>query len=83
MEPHPWNLPLLKGAEILGVFWGSWTQHDPAASQRNFAELLEMFADGRLRPQVTAYPLAEYREALAALAGRRAVGKLVLVTDQA
>ena len=76
----PMNLPLLKGASIVGVFWGSWTQHDPAASQQNFAELREMFEDGRLKPRITPYPLAEYREALTSLAERRAVGKVVLVT---
>ena len=72
------NLMLLKGVNVLGVFWGSWTQRDPAASLQSFAELRRMFEDGRLRPRVTPYPLAEYGEALAALAGRRAVGKLVL-----
>ena len=78
----PLNLALLKGASIVGVFWGSWTKHDPAGSRQNFAELGEMFEDGRLRPRVTTYPLAEYGAALAALAERRAVGKLVLVMDE-
>jgi NADPH:quinone reductase len=78
----PLNLTLLKSANVLGVYWGSWAQRDPQASRENFAELRRMFEDGRLEPQVTPYPLADYREALAALAERRAVGKLVLTMDR-
>ena len=74
----PLNLLLLKGADVRGVFWGSWTQRDPAAVRENLAELKGMFEDGRLKPRVETYPLADYREALEALAERRAVGKLVL-----
>ncbi len=78
----PLNLALLKGANIQGVFWGSWAQRDPAASQGNFAELMKMLVDGRLQPRVTPYPLADYHQALSALAERRAVGKLVLVNAE-
>ncbi len=76
----PLNLALLKSAHIIGVFWGAWTQRDPAGSAQNFLELQQRFEDGRLTPQVTTYPLAHFGEALGALAGRRAVGKLVLLT---
>ncbi len=74
----PLNLALLKGARIVGVFWGSWAEREPAASAENFRRLANMFADGQLRPQVTTFPLASYRDAFASLAERRAVGKLVL-----
>jgi NADPH2:quinone reductase len=73
------NLALLKGVSIVGVFWGSWTGKDPAASAENFAELFEMVANGQLHPRVTdVYPLSEYEAAYAALTGRRARGKVVL-----
>ncbi len=75
----PLNLALLKSAGIVGVFWGAWTQRDPKESARNFAELQAMFQDGRLKPQVTTFPLEDHQQALGALAGRRAKGKLVLV----
>ena len=75
----PLNLALLKSAHIIGVFWGSWTQRDPADSAQNFRELQQMFEEGRLKPRVTPYPFADFRQALGELAGRRARGKLVLV----
>lgn len=74
----PLNLALLKSAQIVGVFWGSWTQRDPAESARNFLELQQMFESGRLTPRVTAFPLDDHQDALGALAERRAKGKLVL-----
>ncbi len=74
----PLNLALLKGARIVGVFWGAWAERDPVASNKNFDRLGTMFADGSIRPEVTALPLASFGEAFGALAQRRAVGKLVL-----
>ena len=75
----PLNLPLLKGCSVVGVFWGAWAQRDPRASSRNFVELKELFEDGRLRPRVTPFALADYRKAFDFMAERRARGKLVLV----
>ena len=75
----PLNLALLKGVSIVGVFWGSWAEKDPAASSLNFEELFAMVAEGRLRPRVTdVYPLEEYEAAFDALTDRRARGKVVL-----
>jgi NADPH2:quinone reductase len=75
----PLNLMLLKGVSLVGVFWGSWTAKDPAASLRNFGELFAMVAEGKLHPRVTdVYPLEEYEAAFDALTGRRATGKVVL-----
>ncbi|MDF1595550.1 MAG: NADPH:quinone oxidoreductase family protein [Acidimicrobiia bacterium] len=75
----PLNLMLLKGVSLVGVFWGSWTSKDPAASLRNFGELFAMVAEGKLHPRVTdIYPLEEYEAAFEALTDRRATGKVVL-----
>jgi NADPH2:quinone reductase len=74
----PLNLTLLKGLQIVGVFWGTWTKRDPAASQQNFVELKEMFEKGQLKPRVTTYPLTEFAPALRELSERRARGKIVL-----
>ena len=74
----PLNLTLLKGASVVGVFWGNWIMRDPAASARNFGELFNMLADGTLHPAVTdVYPLADYVQAFGALTGRSATGKVV------
>ena len=78
----PLNLPLLKSASITGVFWGAWTQRDPAASAANFAELFSMVESGALHPQVSAvYPLDGFVEAFGLLTGRAAKGKVVLEID--
>ncbi|WP_110970744.1 NADPH:quinone oxidoreductase family protein [Pseudomonas huaxiensis] len=75
----PANLVLLKGAAVLGVFWGSFAQRQPADNAANFQQLFAWFAEGKLKPLVSkTYPLAEAGLAIEQLAGRKAVGKLVV-----
>jgi NADPH2:quinone reductase len=75
----PLNLVLLKGSAIVGVYWGAWLQREPDASRREMESLLGMLQDGRLRPLISArYPLARTAAALAAIAERRATGKIVV-----
>lgn len=75
----PLNLPLLKGCAIVGVYWGSFAQREAEAQRANEAALWNHFEAGRLRPVVGAvYALDEHRAAFAALAERRALGKLVV-----
>ena len=75
----PANLPLLKGCAIVGVYWGAWLQQEPEASRREMGELAGWLADGRVRPRVSArYPLARAADAISALAGRAATGKIVI-----
>ncbi|MCC5860613.1 MAG: NADPH:quinone oxidoreductase family protein [Gammaproteobacteria bacterium] len=75
----PMNLPLLKGASIVGVFWGSFVAREPEVARENHLELLDHYAAGRLQVHVGAtYPLAQAAEALALLAGRGALGKVVV-----
>lgn len=77
----PLNLALLKGASLVGVFWGSWVRRDQAASAQNFAELFQLMADGKIRPRVTSsFPLGEFEKAYAQLTSRKARGKVVLTT---
>jgi NADPH2:quinone reductase len=80
--PHlPINLALLKGCQLVGVFWGSFTVRDPERNQRNLAELAEWCAQGKLRPLVSAtYPLEEVATALRSMLERKVTGKVVLVT---
>ena len=78
----PLNLALLKGCQIVGVFWGAFAEREPAANQRNNQELVEMYSKGTLRPHVSArFPLAEGGAAINALAERRVLGKLVVTID--
>lgn len=75
----PLNLALLKGCQIVGVFWGAWTGRDPAANQENIRELMDLYADGKIKPHVSAcYPMDRAGEAITDLAERRAQGKVVV-----
>lgn len=75
----PLNLPLLKGAGILGVFWADSLLRDPAGHQAAVAELAALHAAGRIRPRIHArFPLDRVPEAMTLLASRRATGKIVI-----
>jgi NADPH2:quinone reductase len=78
----PWNLPLLKGASVVGVFWGAFTVAEPEQHAQNMRDLMDMLADGTLTPRVTAsYALDEYEAAFSDLAMRRVKGKVVMRTS--
>lgn len=78
----PLNLTLLKGCQIVGVFWGMFTMRQPKDHAANVTELMHLYTDGKIRPRVTAhYPLEEAGKALADIEARRAVGKIVLTVD--
>ena len=75
----PLNLALLKGCDIVGVFWGSFVERDPAGHRANTAQLLSWCAEGKLSSHVHAtYPLAEAATALKAIASRQVMGKVIL-----
>lgn len=79
IQKIPANLPLLKGASVVGVFWGRFAETEPAAQAENTRELLEHFAAGRLKPHVSqVFPLDDASAALDCLAERRAMGKVVV-----
>ena len=75
----PLNLVLLKGVVIKGFEFRTFAEHAPEASRRDRAELLGLFADGKIRPFVSSvYPLDRVGEALREVADRRAIGKVVV-----
>ena len=75
----PFNLYLLKSANVMGVFWGAWTERDPEGHRANNAQLLAWAAEGKLSSHVHAvYPLADAPVALKALAARQVMGKVIL-----
>ena len=76
----PLNLALLKGCQIVGVFWGDFVRREPTECARQLAVLSAWARDGRIRPLVSArFPLAQAHAALNAVAERRAVGKIVVL----
>jgi NADPH2:quinone reductase len=79
----PLNLPLLKVCSIVGVFWGSFMEHDPKRGRHNIHELITWFSEGKLKPHVSAtYPLERVADALNDLLNRKVTGKAVLVTSE-
>jgi NADPH2:quinone reductase len=78
----PLNLTLLKGCQVVGVFWGDFARRDPKANAANIAELMQLYAKGAIRPLVSErFPLARAGEAIARLAGRHAKGKIVVTME--
>ena len=75
----PANLPLLKGAAVIGVFWGSFAQRQPQDNVANFEQLFAWYAEGKLKPLVSqTFALEDTAQAINTLAARKAVGKLVI-----
>lgn len=78
----PLNLALLKGFQIVGVFWGASLMRDPKHGFANQQHLLAMISEGKLKPFVSAHvPLAHAGEALRLLMDRKATGKVVVTMD--
>lgn len=79
----PLNLTLLKGASIVGVFWGAFAQREPKTSMQNFGQILSWIASGQLKQHIyKQYALAEAPSALRDLMERRVVGKAVVVINE-
>ena len=75
----PLNLTLLKSCDIRGVFWGAFVAGNPKAHAENVAELMQMYADGKIKPHVSNhYPLEKSADAILELANRKAQGKVVI-----
>jgi NADPH2:quinone reductase len=77
----PLNLALLKGASVVGVFWGDFTRREPQEFAQSVRQLGEWYAQGKLRPHVSqTLPLEKAADALKLMAARQVKGKLVLTT---
>lgn len=75
----PLNLALLKGASLVGVFWGRFAGEEPEVNLKNIEELWELFDSGKISPVVTdSYPIEQYEDAFNCMIERRARGKVVL-----
>ena len=76
----PLNLTLLKGASIVGVFWGGFAKNEPKASAAALAELAQWYAQGKIKPVIDrTMPMAELKAAYAYMGSRGVKGKLVMV----
>jgi NADPH2:quinone reductase len=78
----PLNLALLKGASIVGVFWGDFARREPWAFAAMMAELAQWYAQGKVKPVIDrTMPMSQLKEAYAHMGSRGVKGKLVMVND--
>jgi len=76
----PMNLPLLKGCDIVGVFWGRFAQTNTSANMQNTMELIQWHGEGKLKPHIDReYSLEEAPKALEDMMNRRVKGKVVVI----
>lgn len=79
----PLNLVLLKSCQIVGVFWGAFTERNPEENFRNLDEMADLVRKGVLKPHISAtYPLEQAAQALNDMKARKVTGKVVLVTGR-
>ncbi len=75
----PLNIPLLKGCDIRGVYWGEFTAREPEAHRQNLAQLMDWAKSGALSVHIHAkYALGDFRKAFDAIAKRQTLGKTLL-----
>ena len=76
----PFNLALLKGASIVGVFWGDFARREPQANAAMMAELAQWYAQGKVKPVIDrTMPMHDLKAAYAHMGSRGVMGKLVMV----
>ncbi|WP_300710710.1 NADPH:quinone oxidoreductase family protein [Limnohabitans sp.] len=76
----PLNLPLLKGASLVGVFWGDFARREPHANAAMMAELAQWYGQGKIKPVIdSTMPMADLKAAYAHMGSRGVKGKLVMV----
>lgn len=75
----PLNLPLLKGASLVGVFWGEFVKREPKANLIAMRELMHWLDAGKIKPHISGrYALADTAQALNDMAARKVTGKIVI-----
>ena len=76
----PLNLALLKGASIVGVFWGDFAKREARANAAMMSELAQWYGQGKIKPVIDrTLPMAELKAAFAHMGSRGVKGKLVMV----
>lgn len=76
----PLNLTLLKGASLVGVFWGEFTKRDPKGNMSNMRQLLQWLQEGQIKPRISGrYKLEEAAQALNDMAARKVTGKVIVL----
>lgn len=75
----PANILLVKNLTIIGLYWGAYLKFSPETLRQSLAELLAIYADGKLHPHISAvFPLEDAADALELLQSRRSTGKVIV-----
>jgi NADPH:quinone reductase len=75
----PLNLALLKGASLVGIFWGEFARREPGRNAEMLGQLAQWYEQGKIKPVLDrVLPLSALPEAFARMASRQVVGKIVL-----
>jgi len=78
----PLNLPLLKGAALVGVFWGAYARQEPKANAAMMQTLAQWYLQGKVKPVMDgALPMSQLHQAYDRMKNRQVKGKLVLLND--
>ena len=78
----PLNLSLLKGASVMGVFWGDYVKREPKAYAAAMMQLAQWYAQGRIKPVIDCrLPMAELPAAYARMGSRQVLGKILMVNE--
>ena len=78
----PINLTLLKGASLVGVFWGSFTALEAETNQQNIADINKMLAEGKIKPLISeTFPMEKAVDAIQMIGNRKVMGKVVLINS--
>jgi len=78
----PINLTLLKGASVVGVFWGAFTGREFEENQKNIKDINSMLIAGEIKPLISKkIPMEQAKEAINLIGSRGVVGKVVLVNN--
>lgn len=78
----PLNLVLLKGCQIVGVFYGAFVKKEPKKNAENLMTIVQLFAQGKLKAQIHGkYPLENVKEAMHAMINKEVKGKIVLIPN--
>jgi NADPH:quinone reductase len=73
------NLVMLKGCEVIGVFWGRHVQRNPHVFESEMARLVDWCAKGKIRPHIDhIFPLEKTAEAIRMIEKRQIKGKVVI-----
>jgi NADPH2:quinone reductase len=76
----PWNLALLKGAAVVGVFWGDFVRREPKANAAALMQLAQWYGQGLVKPVIDCVlPMSELKAAYARMGTRQVIGKVLLV----